>query len=287
MNPQFWGFDALRSYGTATFHPLQVSVRKTFSGGFQFDLNYTNSESKDLVSVAAMRSQGERFGQIPSDTYWSAFGVIDSWDRQAHRSWSDFHMRHLVKANWVAELPFGTGKPFLSDMGLTGNAILGGWQLSGLWRYTSGMPLSALNGLAWPTCYCYQHFAEPVSAIPKQSNSKNASRIVGGTGPNVFSNPQAARDSFRRTVVGGIGPRNNLRGHGIFSIDMAVGKRFQTPSEGRSLHCRAEALNPTNSVRFSANAWETLSFTFPGSFGNYSDVLIQPRVSQLGLRYEF
>ena len=35
------------------------------------------------------------------------------------------------------------------------------------------------------------------------------------------------------------------------------------------------------------DAWETLSFTFPGSFGNYSQVMIPPRVMQFGLRYEF
>ena len=287
MNPQFWAFDALRSYGTSTFHSLQLSLRKTFSRGFQFDLNYTNSESTDLVSVAARRSQGERFGQIPSDTYWSAFGVINSWDREAQRSWSDFDMRHQANANWVAELPFGKGKPFLSELGPAGNAILGGWQLSGLFRYTSGMPLSVLNGLAWPTCYCYQHFAEPVAPIPPQTNSKNARLIGGGTGPNVFSDPGSAKDSFRQVVVGGIGTRNNLRGHGMFGIDLALGKRFQMPSEGHSLQFRAEAFNLTNSVRFNANAWETVSFTFPGSFGNYSDVLVPPRVLQFGLRYEF
>ena len=287
MNPQFWSFDALRSFGTATFHSLQMSLRKSFSRGFQFDLNYTLSESRDLVSLSTRRSVGERFGQIPSDTYWSAFGVINSWDREAQRSWSDYDMRHQVNANWVAELPFGKGKRFLPSMGRAGEAVLGGWQLSGLWRFTTGMPLSVLNGLAWPTCYCYQHFAEPVAPIPPQTNSKNARLIGGGTGPNVFSDSQAARDAFRQVVVGGIGQRNNLRGHGIFSIDMAIGKRFQMPTEGHSLQFRAEAFNLTNSVRFNADAWKTVSFVFPGSFGNYSDVLVHPRVLQFGLRYEF
>lgn len=287
MNPQFWSFDALRSFGTSTYHSMQVSLRKSFSKGFQFDLNYTLSESKDLVSVGARRSIGERFGQIPSDTYWSTFGVINSWDREAQRSWSDFDMRHQANANWVVELPFGKGKPLLEGMGPAGNAALGGWQVSGLLRYTSGMPLSVLNGLAWPTCYCYQHFAEPVGPIPAQTNTKNASLIGGGTGPNVFDNPQAARDSFRQVVVGGVGARNNLRGDGVFSLDLAIGKRFQLPMEGHSLQFRAEAFNLTNSVRFNASPWETLSFTFPGSFGNYSDLLVPPRVMQFGLRYEF
>ncbi len=287
MNPQFWGFDALRSYGTATYHSMQVSLRKGFSKGYQFDLNYTLSESTDLTSVGTRRSQGERFGQIPGDTYWSAFGVINSWDREAQRAFSDFDMRHQFNANWVVELPFGRGKPYLADMGPAGQAVLGGWQVSGLGRYTSGMPLSILNGLAWPTCYCYQHFAEPIGPIPAQTNTASAALIGGGTGPNVFSNPAAALSSFRQVVVGGIGQRNNLRGHGIFSIDMAVGKRFQLPMEGHSLQFRAEAFNLTNSVRFNADAWETLSYTFTGSFGNYSRVLIPPRVLQFGLRYEF
>ena len=287
MNPQFWAFDALRSFGTSTYHSMQVSLRKAFSQGFQFDLNYTLSKSTDLVSVGARRSQGERFGQIPGDTYWSTFSVINSWDREAQRAVSDFDMRHQLNANWVVELPFGQGKPVLPDLGPAGQAVLGGWQVSGLLRLTSGLPLSVLNGLAWPTCYCYQHFAAPAGSIPEQTNTKNARLIGGGSGPNVFSDPQAALSSFRQVLPGEIGQRNNLRGDGIFSIDIAIGKRFPMPYEGHSMQFRAEAFNLTNSVRFNPDAWETLSFVFPGSFGNYSRVMIPARVIQFGLRYEF
>ncbi len=287
MNPQFWSFDALRSFGTATYHSLQLSLRKGFARGFQFDLNYTLSESRDLTSVGVRRGVGERFGQLPSDTYWSTFGVINAWDREAQRSASDFDMRHQANANWVAELPFGRGKPFLADMGPAGQALLGGWQVSGLWRHTSGLPLSVLNGLAWPTCWCYQHFAEVVGPVPRQTNSKSARLIGGGTGPNVFSDPEAALGAFRQAVVGGIGRRNNLRGDGVLSVDLALGKRWQMPLEGHTLQFRAEAFNLTNSVRFNADPWETLSFTFAGSFGNYSRVMVPARVLQFGLRYEF
>ena len=287
MNPQFWAFDALRSFGTSTYHSMQVSLRKAFSKGFQFHLNYTLSKSTDLVSVSARRTQGQRFGQIPGDTYWSAFSVINSWDREAQRAVSDFDMRHQWNANWVAELPVGRGKALLPDLGPAGQALLGGWQVSGLMRVTSGLPLSVLNGLAWPTCYCYQHFAETDGQVPEQTNTKNARLIGGGSGPNVFSDPAAALASFRQVLPGEVGQRNNLRGDGIFSIDMAIGKRFPLPFESHSVQFRAEVFNLTNSVRFNANAWETLSFVFPGSFGNYSQVMIPPRVMQFGLRYEF
>ena len=286
-NPQFWGIDALRSYGTADYHSMQLSLRKGFSQGFQFDFNYTLSKSMDLVSLGARRSEGDRFGQIPGDTYWSTFSVINSWDREAQRAVSDFDMRHQANANWVAELPFGRGKPLLADMGPAGEALLGGWQISGLWRLTSGMPLSVLNGLAWPTCYCYYHFAEPTGPIPQQTNTADARLVGGGTGPNVFSDPATAIGSFRQVYPGEIGKRNNLRGHGIYSIDLALGKRFQMPVDGHSLQFRAEAFNLTNSVRFNADSWETLSFLFAGGFGNYSRVIVPARVLQFGLRYEF
>ena len=288
MNPQFWAFDALRSLGTSTYHSMQASLRKSFSSGFQFDLNYTLSESRDLVSVGERSSVGTRFGQQPSDTYWSTHTVINSWDREGQRAVSDFDMRHQVNSNWVVELPFGQGKPILPNMGPAGQAVLGGWQVSGLFRYTSGLPLSVTNGLAWPTCYCYRHFAEVDGSIPEQTNTKNARLIGGGTGPNVFSDPQAALSSFRQVLPGEVGQRNNLRGHGIFSIDMAIGKRFQMPFEGHSLQFRAEAFNLTNSVRFNTDVLNTLDLsTGSGSFGNYSLLMIPPRVLQFGLRYEF
>ncbi len=123
--------------------------------------------------------------------------------------------------------------------------------------------------------------------MPEQTNAKNARLIGGGSGPNVFSDPEAALSSFRQVLPGEVGQRNNLRGDGIFSIDMSLGKRFLLPFENHSIQFRVEAFNVTNSVRFNADAWETLSFTFPGSFGNYSRVMIPPRVIQFGLRYEF
>ena len=62
---------------------------------------------------------------------------------------------------------------------------------------------------------------------------------------------------------------------------MGIGKRFPMPYKGHSIQLRAEAFNVTNSVRFNADPWETLSFTFPGSFGNYSQMMIPARVIQV------
>jgi hypothetical protein len=140
-------------------------------------------------------------------------------------------MRHQVNANWVAELPFGRGKRYLNHLGPAAEAILGGWQLSGLWRMTSGVPISVLNVRGWPNGWCCPHYGEPIAAIPDQTHNKNAPLVGGGSGPNVFDNPSAALASFQPANVGPTSNRNNLRGQGVFTIDLGLGKRFRLPGK--------------------------------------------------------
>ena len=53
-------------------------------------------------------------------------------------------MRHVFKANYYYELPFGKGKRW-SGNSLTNN-LIGGWAISGIWAYQSGSPYSILSG---------------------------------------------------------------------------------------------------------------------------------------------
>ena len=41
------------SIGSSSYHALQASLRKQFSHGVQFDLNYTYSKSMDITSAAS------------------------------------------------------------------------------------------------------------------------------------------------------------------------------------------------------------------------------------------
>src|ERR1019366_7080791 len=53
---------------------------------------------------------------------------------------------HQLNANWIAELPFGRGRVIGSGAGKGLDAVIGGWQLSGLFRWTSGFPVNVDNG---------------------------------------------------------------------------------------------------------------------------------------------
>lgn len=271
MQPQFYALFGLQSFGTASYNSLQATFRKRFSRGYQFDLNYTFSKSMDIYSQNETRLG---FG-FPT-------AVLNALDPKAQRAVSDFDFRHQFNANWVAELPVGEGRRFLSHGGPI-NAVVGGWQLSGLFRATSGLPLTALDGYHYPTNWCCEVAATQIAPVYGKTNVTHST--TGG--PNLFADPTAAVTSFDFTQTGGVGNRNTLRGEGVFSVDMGLGKRFALPFEHQSVQFRAEAFNLTNTARFTVTNEGNLFIDNPNEFGTFDTLLGDPRVLQLGLRYEF
>jgi hypothetical protein len=160
---------------------------------------------------------------------------------------------------------------------------VGGWQLSGLWRATSGFPLPVL-GESWPIDWSYRGFAVSNGTTPEQRTNKNAVFLNGQSGPSMFADPVAANAQFREPWPGHAGDRNQVRGDGLFNIDLGLAKRFALPWERHSVQFRAEAFNLTNSVSFLAQGVGTLN---NNAFGRYSQTMVPPRVLQFGLRYEF
>jgi hypothetical protein len=212
--------------------------------------------------------------------------IINPWDPQQMFAVSDYDVRHIVSAFLVAELPFGRGRKFGSQMSKGANAFFGGWQVSGIWRQSSSLPVAPDNGGSWSTNWNVEGFATQIGPV-KQGTTKNAVFPDGSTGPSIFPNPSAALNAFDLTFPGNSGTRNAIRGDGFFTIDMSLDKRFQMPwSEKHSLQFRAEAFNVTNTARFDVNQ-SSLALGSPSSFGKYNGTLGTPRVMQFGLRYEF
>jgi hypothetical protein len=271
-NSQYASLYAWRSIANSSYNSLQVSLRKRFSQGVQFDFYYTFAKSLDLSSDAErIRAWGGLGGQ-----------VINSWDYKALRAVSDFDTTHQVTANWVAELPFGRGRRFASNVNGWLDAIIGGWQVTGIWRWTSGFPFSVTNGATWPTNWQLGGNAIPTGALPTTGVYKHGDGTV-----SVFQNGPAAISDFRIDYPGESGVRNNLRGDGIFNIDMGLDKRWKMPyNENHSLQFRWEVFNVTNSVRFDVQSIGP-ELDISTTFGNYTQELSVPRVMQFALRYEF
>src|SRR5207244_4099251 len=71
-----------------------------------------------------------------------ATSLLDSDDSRLDRSLSDFDMRHIFSQNFTWELPIGPGKAFGSTLTGAAARILGGWEMSGIFKASSGSPIT-------------------------------------------------------------------------------------------------------------------------------------------------
>jgi hypothetical protein len=280
---QFSSLYAWRSMANASYNALQVTLRHRMSHGVQFDFNYTYSKSIDLASDA------ERIAPASSVSSLNNI-IINAWSPQQERGVSSYDATHQLNANWITELPFGRGRAIGSGAGKAFNAFIGGWQLSGLFRWTSGFPVNVDNGYSnFPTNFEQEGNANLVG--PVKTGAYYIKSGPDSPNVNIFANGPAALSSFAPAYAGQSGQRDVIRGDGFFGIDLGLAKRWTMPwSEKQSLQFRWEVFNVTNSVRFDVQSSllsSALTLGSGSSFGNYSGLLTNPRIMQFALRYEF
>jgi hypothetical protein len=274
LNGQFTSMYGWSSVGSSNYNALEATLRKQMSNGIQFDLNYTYSKSIDITSAASRVGYNEGL---------NGSQLVNAFSPWQNRGVSDFDATHQVNANWISQLPFGRGQRFAHDAGSVLDAFIGGWQLSGLVRWTSGFPFSVNSGQAWATDWNYSGLAT-MTTSPKTGVYTQPDGSI-----SVFQNPTAAHNDFTYTYPGQSGSRNLLRGPGYASWDMSLDKRWKMPHEGHSLQFRWEVYNVPNLHRFNVQSTSnpyTLQ-QLPQDFGAYTSLLTNPRVMQFALRYEF
>jgi len=251
--------------GFSSFNGGTLSIRRPFSRGLSFDFNYTLSHAID--NGGGPEAGGGTHAGI----------MLNPFDYRAFRGSSDFDIRHNVNANALYELPFGKGKALFSNAPGWANQIVGGWQLSTIMRYRSGLPTAiAYTGL-WPTNFSFNTIAYPVD--PNYSSAIGFNEFGN---PSVFSSVGEAAN-WKPMYPGEVGARAPIRLDDLINFDMAVAKAFVMPWEGHRIQFRAEAFNAFNNVTF-LNA--NLDANSPSNFGQFNTAG-PPRVMQFALRYEF
>ena len=274
-------FSALRTWenlGYSNFHGMTLSVRKRYTKDLTFDFNYTWSHSIDNGSAA----EGNLFNNTddPDDFTEDNANIVNTFRRDQSIGSSDFDIRQQFNVNFLYELPFGRGKQFGGSVGSAMNRLIGGWQLSGLMRYRTGLPFDIANGSRWSTNFYGSGRALINGDVATQGGQDNADGVPGA----FFDGQDAASDmAFNRT--GSIGPRNIFRANDAFSTDLALAKRFLMPFEGHSLQFRWEVFNAFNNVNFTLRDFQR-RFDRPNVLGQYR-FTEPPRVMQFALRYEF
>jgi hypothetical protein len=271
MSAQFARNTYVSNLGESKYDGMLVSLRKRFSNGYQFDVNYTWSHTLDNSSSVFNVTNGSNAG---------ANYVCNLVDPDACWGNSDFDVRHLLNVNGILELPVGRGRAFGSDMPRWLDTFIGGWNIAGIFTARTGLPATSETN-AFPVVFSAESPAILVGS---------GALFTGGihdeaAGIQYFSDPNAVLDALRFPHHGETGNRNIFRSEGFWKIDAVVSKRFSMPwSERHFLTFRAEAYNLTNSTFFAPPA---LDISSPGTFGRITATQSASRVVQFALRYDF
>lgn len=232
--------------GSSTYHAAQFEVKRRFANGFGFTSAYT--WSKTIDNASEIFSFGNT-SSLQNTSVPSFFGGL-----QIDRGLGFFDRTHRLVFTYIYELPFQK-----EQRGVLGK-IAGGWQLSGISTYESGVPYTVANGqdadgLGGST------FDRPdfnpagragVRAVPNRTSPTGYVNPDDGNAP---IDPREARyigiaanDGTRRTPPGNLG-RNTERGPGLKNWDVNIIKNFRIAERVR-LEFRTEFFNIWNTPMY-------------------------------------
>jgi len=231
FNPQVQNLNIGGNRSHSTWNGLKLSVNRRLQSGLYFQANYTLGKG---LSDALL-------GQSLSDDY------RDNASPKLDKGLSQLDATHVMQLNGIWELPVGKGRRFLGGASSWINGILGGWQLNGIFNWTTGRPISFTTGR--------YNLNQTEASTPYYDGSTDFTNIVKGNQVTFLSPEQKV--AFSNPAAGDVGGLPYYAYHGpggLGTIDMSLFKSFQLNKlkEGAALQFRAEFFNVLNHVSFQA-----------------------------------
>jgi hypothetical protein len=275
--PELGNWQLISGVGHSNYNALAAKLTRRMSNGLTGLVSYTLSKSTD---------NGSGIRTLGSDPLKPQQGDCASCEEGP----SVFDSRHRLTTSFLYEVPVGQGRKYLSRGGVV-NAIIGGWQLGGVMRISSGFPLTVTSGRDQSnTAHGYDrpNAVAGVSAeLPGNERSPNQWFNVAAFQMNAFG------------TFGNLG-RNTITGPGVFVIDFSTLKNFNFGG-GQYLQLRMEAFNLLNHPNFgdpvtnlSQSNWNAagnngIPRAGSGAFGTIRDTrgTIPMRQLQFALKYVF
>ena len=228
-----------RSGAWQNFNQMQLEATKRFSQGLLFQLEYQWTRSLDNADY----TYGPMIPEKPQLDYGNSSGI----------------RRHIMTFHYVYELPIGRGKQLLGGMNKFADAVIGGWQLSGITDYRTGAPFSV--GFQVPSSYTgwwsTNNRSDVVAGSDFYAGQGSGHDIINGIqwfNVNAFAPAQP--------WTWGNSARNLLFGPGSWNWDMSLAKNFGI-REGIKLQLKADFLNAFNHFNLS-NPSTTIANTRDG-----------------------
>ena len=268
--------DYIGSSGWSNYHGLQAEIRRRFSGGYYYQVNYTWSKA----FTNAEQAQAEFLPYLDN-------AVGDVLEKKRLNQ----DVQHVFKANAVYELPIGPGKRWLTNGGFAGK-IFGGWQISGIAQFRTGRPISFISGRG-----TLNRAGRSGNNTP--NTTLTLSELQAGVG--LFHDPttglplvvdpkwidsqgKASTAFFTHPAAGTVGHLSltPVDGPGYWNVDTAIIKRIRF-KERLGVELRLEAFNLFNHTNFSVPNTLNIDDTNFGKINSAFD----PRILQLAWKFTF
>ncbi len=244
--PHFDAVNGSRFDGYSWYHALQIQVEKRFSRGYLLAANYTFSK------------------------FMQATELLNQDDPRPTEMISDLDRPHRVTISGIYELPFGRGRRFGSSWRGVGLELISGWELTGIFTYQSGSPIS------WGNI----SFNGDLRDVVLPSDQRSVSRWFN-TDAGFERNSALQLDRNVRTFPLRF---SWIRTHNINNYDLSIIKKTRI-AEGKDLQFRGEFLNAFNHPLFPAPNTNPAQLQF-GSI-QASTQANYPRRIQLSVKFVF
>ncbi|HEV2387893.1 MAG TPA: carboxypeptidase-like regulatory domain-containing protein [Candidatus Acidoferrales bacterium] len=278
-NIQSFLFFGISDGGFSSYNGAFVSLDKHFSSGLQFQFNWTWSHSIGNQGVDQQNGSGAN----------------SSYNLNLDKSSEPFDQRHVFNSWWYYQLPFGKGGKYLHGNKFM-DPVLGNWYVSGIWTYTTGIPLhvnadgnygafesSGTAAISSMRLHGQEGLNGNVVGSSGIAVSGNASKH--GSGLNLFADPVAVFNSLSRPLlsVNTQIPFDELRMLPSWNVDFAVGKTIAA-TERYQLTFSAQFFNFLNQVTFNP---PSLDMASSSNFGVLTSQANNPRRMLVGLQFKF
>jgi len=290
----------LDNYSNSHYDSGQAEVRRRFSNGLSFQVNYVFSK---WLSDGAGLDQSR----------YEPFEDINNTKLEESRTPTD--LTNQFKANYSYALPFGGAHTLRLRGGW--DRLVQGWSTSSILSWVSGSPISidtqSPTAAGWGTFLREDNSAENMAdtTLTKgQIDNLLGVRMTGdgpyfiaasAIGPGGFGTAQAGSPPFSGQVFSNPGAgtlgqlqRRMFDGPTVFSMDAALLKDTKI-NERFTMQLRIEALNVFNHAAFAVFSTEGTQFLSSNDnmainsplFGQITNMAVTPRRLQFGLRLRF
>ena len=252
--PQFCGVNITQPLDSFShYNALQINYSYRWSSGLNLMASYTYSRFIDNT-----------FGTLG---WLTSAPIRDNYNLAAEKSLDGSDIPNSMVVTYIYELPVGKGKKVGSSFNAVTNAIVGGWQISGVSTFKAGFPIAITTGV------------------------NNTNSFGGNQRPNLVGNPSSGTQTIQQwfntaafqqpaPFTFGNAPRymGSVRAPGLQQFDIGLQKWFKF-HELIKVQFRAEMFNAFNRANFYAPDG---GMTDP-NFGAISATL-PPRDIQMGLK---